>query len=85
MRAACRKFLDHIQSRDSDLVVYAWHYGHWASWEFNAALGELRGVFGIHLAQIAARFRIDIEDKLASILPAKDDANDSDLPKRQRR
>jgi hypothetical protein len=74
MRAACRKFLDRIQAGDPDLVVYAWHQGHWASWEFNAALGELRGTFGVHLAQIASRYRIDIEDALASIMPAKDDA-----------
>lgn len=73
MRAACRKFLDKIQTRPSDLVEYAWHRGHWASWEFNASLGELRGTFGVHLAQIAARYRIDIEDALASIVPERDE------------
>jgi hypothetical protein len=37
------------------------------------ALGELRGVFGIHIAKLAAEYGLDIEDDLASILPARDD------------
>lgn len=59
------------------MVRYANHYNHWASWTFYSALGEMRGTFGVHLARIAAQFRLDIEDQLASILPAKDQ-EDSD-------
>ena len=73
MRAACRKFLDQVQARGPDLVAFAWQRGHWASWEFNTALGELRGVFGVHLAQIAGQHGMDVEDDLAQILPAEDD------------
>jgi hypothetical protein len=78
MRAACRKFLDRVGSRDGrDVVRYANHHDSWASWTFYSALGEMRGTFGVHLARIAAQFRLDIEDQLASILPAKDE-EDSD-------
>lgn len=52
------------------------HTGHWASWEFNGALGELRGVIGLHLARIAAQYGLDIEDDLARILPGADDGDD---------
>jgi hypothetical protein len=72
MRASCRKFLDTVDARGNDLVHFGWQKGHWASWEFNSALGELRGVFGIHLAQIAAEHGLDIEKPLAGILPARD-------------
>jgi len=70
MRGACRKFLDNVQA-DDRIVRYGAHMGHFASWEFNSALGELRGVFGVHLAQIAAQHGLDIEDELATILPAE--------------
>lgn len=36
------------------------------------ALGELRGVLGIHLAIIAAHYELDVEDDLASIFPIPD-------------
>lgn len=44
---------------------------------FYSALGEMRGTFGVHLAKIAAEFKLDVEDRLAEILPARADA-DSD-------
>jgi Family of unknown function (DUF6650) len=71
MRAACRKFLDTVGAEERDIVQYARQEGHYASWTFYGALGEMRGVFGVHLARIAVRFRLDIEDDLATILPAK--------------
>jgi hypothetical protein len=46
MRAACRKFLDTVGA-DADLVRFGGQAGHWASWRFNGAVGELRGVFGL--------------------------------------
>lgn len=81
MRAACRKFLERVGVDGREVALYANHQGHWASWTFYSALGEMRGTFGVHLARIAARFKLDIEDKLATILPAKDE-DDSDPPKR---
>ncbi len=85
MRAACRKFLDHVQEGGPDLVRSAWRRGHWASWDFNAALGELRGVFGVHVAQIAALYQLDVEDSLASILPGADeDASNKPLQRTQK-
>ena len=57
-----------------DIVSYGNHQGHWASWTFNGALCELRGVFGIHLAKIAVMYGLDIEEGLATILPIRDDS-----------
>jgi hypothetical protein len=70
MRAACRYFLDriHLDGR-GDFEAMASH-GHWQSWEFNGALGQMRGVFGVHLAFVAARFEIEIRDGLEAILPS---------------
>ena len=74
MRAACRKFLDTAQDDERRIERFGGQFNHWASWIFNGALGELRGVFGIHIAQLAAQHGLDVEDQLASILPAKDDS-----------
>jgi hypothetical protein len=52
------------------LIVFGLSRGHYASWVFLPALGELRGVFGIHLARIAALHGLDVEEPLSSILPA---------------
>ncbi|WP_455384345.1 DUF6650 family protein [Acidihalobacter prosperus] len=76
MRAACRKFLDSVQA-DERIVLFGAQAGHFASWQFNGAVGELRGAFGIHLAQIATQYGLDIEDDLASILPAVDELDDA--------
>jgi hypothetical protein len=74
MRIACRKFLERIGvDGDERTVLYANHRGHWASWTFYSALGEMRGTSGVHLARIATQFKLDIEDKLAAILPEKDE------------
>ncbi|MDD5703516.1 MAG: hypothetical protein PHU23_15885, partial [Dehalococcoidales bacterium] len=64
MRAACRKYLDTTQSRRPH---------HYRDYEAFAALGELRTILGIHIAQLAVKYGIDIEDELASILPIEDD------------
>ncbi|MDL2272530.1 hypothetical protein LJC23_05800 [Desulfovibrio sp. OttesenSCG-928-I05] len=79
MRIACRKFLDRMnrnERKEHDFLRYAGSWGHWASWEFASALGELRGTFGVMLAQLAASYGIDIEDELASILPADESQGD---------
>lgn len=69
MRGACRKFLDTVSKNDGEIVRLSMSHGHWASWRFYPALGEMRGVFGVHIALLSVRFGIDIEDDLASITP----------------
>jgi len=36
------------------------------------ALGELRSSFGLSVASLAVQYGIDVEDELATILPAED-------------
>lgn len=74
MRIACRKFLERTsgnERREKDFLCHAGSWGHWASWEFASALGEMRGTFGVMLAQLAAAYGIDIEDDLSSIIPGE--------------
>ena len=71
MRASCRKFLSAVESDDRRIIQFGSESGHYASWVFISALGELRGVFGIHIAHLAAAHGLDVEDDLASILPEK--------------
>lgn len=71
MRAACRKFLDTVHDPDR-IVKYGANLNHWASWRFNGAIGELRGVFGMHVAKIASQHGLDVEDQLAKIFPVED-------------
>jgi hypothetical protein len=70
LRAACRKFLDTIGPLDHRYgpIDHGYH-----GWVFITALGELRGSFGIHLATLATSYGLDMEDQLASILPASPD------------
>jgi len=70
MRAACRKFLTTVEADDRRIIQFGGEYGHYASWIFNSAVGELRGVIGIHVAALAASHGLDVEGELASILPA---------------
>jgi hypothetical protein len=65
MRAACRKYLDEANNQNAPRF-------HYRELETFAALGELRAVFGIHIAQLAVKYGIDVEDELASILPTED-------------
>src|ERR1019366_3339642 len=80
MRTACRKFLDTARDVNND-NGFLWtpnHHNGTPGWRFDTALGELRGVVGIHLAQLAAHYHLDVEDDLATIIPAADDANNDD-------
>jgi hypothetical protein len=72
MRAACRKFLDTVEADKGRIVTFGAQQNHYASWIFNSALGEMRGVFGVHIAKLAAEYGLDIEDDLATILPGID-------------
>jgi hypothetical protein len=78
MRAACRKFMESVDDRGGIVVRYGFDHGHWASWRFGAALGELRATFGLHIAKIATQNGLDVEDELAQILPASDVEDDGD-------
>jgi hypothetical protein len=71
MRAACRKFLSTVEGDNGRIMRHANRNGDYASWIFNSALGELRGVFGIYVAQIAASYGLDVEDDLATIVPGR--------------
>ena len=77
MRAACRKFLERVGTDGREGIHHANGWG-FHNWTFGSALGELRGTFGIHVAKIAAAFKLDVEDRLASILPANADADSGD-------
>jgi hypothetical protein len=75
MRAACRKFLDDVEGTDPHMSTYHHHRRWWDEDERNffMSLGELRAVMGIHIAQIAVRYGIDVEEKLAAIFPPSPD------------
>lgn len=75
MRAACRKFLDTVHA-DEKITRFGMSPGHYASWIFLSAIGELRGVFGLHVAAIAAQYGLDVEKELASIIPVKDETSE---------
>ena len=62
MRAACRKFLDTLGVDPNRAHLYPTDFGGQAlhDFVFNQALGELRGVFGLHVAQLSARYGIDV-------------------------
>jgi hypothetical protein len=73
MRAACRKYLDETDPRSRRI-----HNPYGGDLLFASALGELRGVFGLHLARLCVAYGIDVEDELASIFPVADDEHDRD-------
>jgi hypothetical protein len=68
MRAACRKFLNdmHYEFEMRTRPRFGNHY------DFFMALGELRSSFGLSVASLAVQYGIDVEDELATILPAED-------------
>lgn len=78
MRGACRQFLSELQIAVDDGNALVDTLGHFPrgyqnglqDFMLNQALGRLRGVFGMYVAQVAVAYDIDIEDGLASILPA---------------
>ena len=84
MRAACRKFLSLMYPRDEPTFRWRTSFGDEG---FYSALGEMRGVFGVHIAKIAASYGLDVEDDLATILPAaeENDEEESDVSEWQER
>ena len=76
MRAACRKFLDGVGVKD-DTHAGSARLGLAHDWVFTSAIGELRGVIGLHVAALAAQHGLDVEGELASILAAKATTKDA--------
>lgn len=72
LRAACRKFLDTVRGDEGRIIRFGAQSGHYANWTFNSALGEMRGVFGIHIAKLATAYGVDVEDDLAAVIPGED-------------
>jgi hypothetical protein len=64
MRAACRKYLNEVG--DTDRPKF-----HYREFESFAALGELRAVFGIHIAQLAVKYGIVLKKNLLQFYPSK--------------
>ena len=68
MRAASRKFLDEMgHPGRSRRMIYPREAAMWQ------ALGEMRGVFGLHLARLCTAYGVDVEPELASIFPQADE------------
>lgn len=81
MRLASRKFLDYtqrlriVQKARSELYLPPWASSTLDTGYLFSALGELRAIFGVHIAQLAVHYQIDIEEHLASILPYPPEAD----------
>ena len=73
MRAACRQFLSKAEGPDGHPIIKSSFESGPATWIFFTALGELRSIFGLHLAIIASKYKLGIEGDLASILPPSPD------------
>jgi hypothetical protein len=66
MHAACRMFLEENQSpRSGDGSPY--------EARLHSTLGELRALFGIHIARIACAYDVEVETHWEGILPPKPD------------
>lgn len=70
MRAACRRFVEAGGPDGSDFFANGRHYR--TADLFGLALGDLRTSIGHQLAAILRRYPLEIEEELASILPAVD-------------
>lgn len=68
MRAACRKFLNDMP-HERGKRARPWLT---SGYGFFISLGELRSSFGPNIASLAVQYGIDVEDELATILPAED-------------
>ena len=67
IRAACRTFFDKAP-KDEDRFDLHDRYS-MRSGQFFIALGELRATIGYHVAFMAAKWEIDVENDLARVLP----------------
>lgn len=68
MRKSCNKFLSCFPLNKQDKCRYCKERNP-EYWYFVSTIGELRGVFGIMIGQIAKAYGLDVEDDLARIIP----------------
>lgn len=68
MRTACNKFLSKCPDKD-EFRCRVCKPDNIYNWIFTSAVGELRGVFGVMIGQIAKAYGLDVEDELAQIIP----------------
>lgn len=66
MHAVCRRFLEENQSPRSG-------YGPPYEAQLHSTLGELRALFGIHVARIACAYDLEVASQLVGILPPEPD------------
>jgi hypothetical protein len=66
MHAACRMFLEENQSPRSG-------YGAPYEAQLHSTLGELRALFGVHIARIACAYDLAVDAHLTGILPPEPD------------
>lgn len=79
MRAAARKFLDAVDLDQLEREAgWSGQILGSAGWRINQALGEMRGVFGIHIARLAVAYGLDVDEPLASMLPLDPAADEDD-------
>jgi hypothetical protein len=76
MRAACRRFLDTIQADDRHRIIQPFSGG-FATWQFCAALGELRAAVGLRVGILAVMYGLSVDGELEKILPPKPAASDA--------
>ncbi len=69
MRAACRKCLDKMGHPGGPprRMLYPHEAATWHP------LGEMLGIFGLHLARLCSAYGVDVEPELASIFPRADE------------
>jgi hypothetical protein len=73
MRAACRKFVGDTSTIRSERQLLSFQDMMGAGgWVFNQALGELRGVIGVQIAQLSVRYGLDVPEVLVATLPDAD-------------
>lgn len=73
MRSACRKFLDMTTMNNNYFKRENGRIGHnmglGGQMLFYSGIGELRGTFGVLIAQVLVMYGIDCESELLTILP----------------
>lgn len=79
MRGYCNRFLTRVDATEASIPNedhdrHLFRHAHWAMHDywFGEALGELRAGIGLQAGIIAARYKIDVEDDLAGMIPAAD-------------
>lgn len=70
MRAAYRKFLGEVGvEQEFYLPRYRSYSNGLHDYRLNQALGQLRSTFGVHIAHLAVKYGLYVEDQLAIALP----------------